>query len=100
MAPSYPRTANTGSPVSEKTSYEFNDSERYGFVSSGDSDWNDRNDWNDHNDYYPFYNAYSYYDDDYLDDLEDAYEDYVDDVEDYLEDHDEGSYWGFNSYYW
>jgi hypothetical protein len=31
------------------------------------------------------------------DDVEDAYEDYVDEVEDYLEDHDEGSYWGFNS---
>ncbi len=91
---------------------EFNDSERYGFVSSSDSDWNDhngwndRNDWNDHNnrndhnDYYPFYNAYSSYDDEYLDDLEDAYEDYVDEVEDYLEDY-EGSYWGFNSnWYW
>ena len=73
---------------------EFNDSERYGFVVS-----DDRNDWNDHNDYYPFYNAYSYYDDEYLDDLEDAYEDYEDEVEDYLEDY-EGSYWGFNSYYW
>ncbi len=72
---------------------EFNDSERYGFVSSSDSDWYD------HNDYYPFYNAYSY-DDEYLDDLEDAYEDYVDEVEDYLEDY-EGSYWGFNSnWYW
>jgi len=68
---------------------EFNDSERYGFVSSSDSDWND------HNDYYPFYNAYSSYDDEYLDDLEDAYEDYVDEVEDYQEDY-EGSYWGFN----
>jgi hypothetical protein len=71
---------------------EFNDSERYGFVSSSDSGWNDHNDWND---YYPFYNAYSY-DDEYLDDLEDAYEDYVDEVEDYVEDY-EGSYWGFNS---
>jgi hypothetical protein len=69
---------------------EFNDSERYGFVSSSDSDWND------HNDYYPFYNAYSSYDDEYLDDLEDAYEDYVDEVEDYQEDY-EGSYWGFDS---
>jgi hypothetical protein len=72
---------------------EFNDSERYGFVVSDDSDWND------HNDYYPFYNAYSYYDDEYLDDLEDAYEDYEDEVEDYLEDY-EGSYWEFDSYYW
>ena len=68
---------------------EFNDSERYGFVVSDDRDWNDRNDWNDHNDY-------SYYDDEYLEDLEDAYEDYVDEVEDHLEDH-EGSYWGFDS---
>ncbi len=81
---------------------EFNDSEWYGFVSSSDSDWNDHNDWNvhndwnDHDDYSPFYNAYSSYDDEYLDDLEDAYEDYVDEVEDYLEDY-EGSYWGFNS---
>ena len=72
---------------------EFNDSERYGFVVS------DEGDWNDHNDYYPFYNAYSYYDDEYLDDLEDAYEDYEDEVEDYLEDY-EGSYWEFDSYYW
>ena len=78
---------------------EFNDSERYGFVSSSDSDWNDHNDWNHHNAYYPFYNAYSYYDDESLDDLEDAYEYYVDEVEDDLEDY-EGSYWGFNSYYW
>ena len=65
---------------------EFNDSDQYGFVISGDSDWND---WND----------YYYYNDEYLDDLEDAYEDYEDEVEDYLEDY-EGSYWGFNSYYW
>jgi len=72
---------------------EFNDSERYGFVVSDDRDWND------HNDYYPFYNAYSYYDDEYLEHLEDAYEDYEDEVEDYVEDY-EGSYWGFNSYYW
>ena len=72
---------------------EFNDSERYGFVSSSDSDWNDHNDRNDHNDYSPFYNAYSSYDDEYL---EDAYEDYLDEVEDHLEDY-EGSYWGFNS---
>ena len=72
---------------------EFNDSERHGFVISSDSDWND------HDDYYPFYNAYSSYDDEYLEDLEDAYEDYVDEVEDYLEDHDEGSYWGFNSHW-
>ena len=72
---------------------KFNDSERYGFVVSDDSDWND------HNDYYPFYNAYSYYDDEYLDDLEDAYEDYEDEVEDSLEDY-EGSYWEFDSYYW
>ena len=78
---------------------EFNDSERYGFVVSDDSDWNDYSDWNDHNDYYPFYNAYSYYDDEYLDNLEDAYEDYEDEVEDYLEDY-EGSYWEFDSYYW
>ncbi len=84
---------------------EFNDSERYGFVVSDDRDWNDRNYWNDHNDwndhnyYYPFYNAYSYYDDEYLDDLEDAYEDYEDEVEDYLEDY-EGSYWELDSHYW
>jgi hypothetical protein len=65
---------------------ELNDSERYGFVVSDDRDWNDHND-------------YSYYDDEYLEDLEDAYEDYVDEVEDYVEDY-EGSYWGFNSYYW
>ena len=71
---------------------EFNDSEQYGFVVSDDSDWND------HNDYYPFYNAYSY-DDEYLDDLEDAYEDYEDEVEDYLEDY-EGSYWELDSHYW
>ena len=81
---------------------EFNDSERYGFASSSDSDLNDHNvrndhnDWNDHDDYSPFYNVYSYYDDEYLDDLEDAYEDYVDEVEDHLEDH-EGSYWVFDS---
>ena len=74
---------------------EFNDSERYGFVVSDEGDWNDHNGWNDHNDYYPFYNAYSYYDDEYLEDLEDAYED---EVEDYLEDY-EGSYSVFNSYY-
>ena len=84
---------------------EFNDSERHGFVISSDSDWNDHDDWNDHNDwndhddYYPFYNAYSSYDDEYLEDLEDAYEDYVDEVEDYLEDY-EGSYWEFDSHYW
>ena len=75
---------------------EFNDSERYGFASSGDSEWNDHDDWYDHDGYSPFYNAYSYYDDEYLDDLEDAYEDYVDEVEDHLEDH-EGSYWEFDS---
>ena len=72
---------------------EFNDSDRYGFISS-DSDWNDHNKWNDWNDY----NNY-YYNDVYLEDLEDAYADYVDEVEDYLEDY-EGSYSGFNSYHW
>ena len=72
---------------------EFNDSDRYGFVTSSDSDWNDHNKWNDWNDY----NNY-YYNDVYLEDLEDAYADYVDEVEDYLEDY-EGSYWGFNSYW-
>jgi hypothetical protein len=66
---------------------EFNDSDRYGFVISGDSDWNG---YNDH---------YYYRNDEYLEDLEDAYEDYEDEVEDYLEDH-EGSYLGFNSYYY
>jgi hypothetical protein len=66
---------------------EFNDSDRYGFVVSGESDWNDYND-----DYY-------YRNDEYLEDLEDAYEDYEDEVEDYLEDY-EGSYSVFNSYYW
>ncbi len=73
---------------------EFNDSDRYGFVVSDDGDWNDHygwNDWNDYNDYY--------YNDEYLEDLEDAYEDYEDEVEDYLEDY-EGSYWEFDSYYW
>jgi len=66
---------------------EFNDSDRYGFVVSGESDWNDYND-----DYY-------YRNDEYLEDLEDAYEDYEDEVEDYLEDY-EGSYWEFDSHYW
>ena len=65
---------------------EFDDSDRYGFVISGDSDWND---YNDH---------YYYRNDEYLEDLEDAYEDYEDEVEDYLEDY-EGSYSVFNSYY-
>ena len=65
---------------------KFNDSDRYGFVISGDSDWND---YNDH---------YYYRNDEYLEDLEDAYEDYEDEVEDYLEDY-EGSYSVFNSYY-
>ena len=65
---------------------EFNDSDRYGFVISGDSDWNDYNDY------------YYYRNDEYLEDLEDAYEDYEDEVEDYLEDY-EGSYSGFNSYW-
>jgi hypothetical protein len=73
---------------------EFNDSDRYGFVISGDSDWNDHNDWNDWNEY----NYYSY-NDEYLEDVEDAYEDYVDEVQDYLEDY-EGSYWEFDSYSW
>jgi hypothetical protein len=71
---------------------EFNDSERYGFVVSDDSDWNDHNDWNDS--YY--YN--DYYNDEYLEDLQGAYEDFVDEVED-----DEGSYLGFSpysNYYW
>ena len=71
---------------------EFNDSDRYGFVTSSDSDWNDHNNWNDWNGWND-YNNYYYNDED----LEDAYEDYVDEVEDYLEDY-EGSYWGFNSY--
>jgi hypothetical protein len=66
---------------------EFNDSDRYGFVISGDSDWND---YNDH---------YYYRNDEYLKDLEDAYEDYEDEVEDYLEDY-EGSYLGFTSNYY
>ena len=39
---------------------EFNDSERYGFASSSDSEWNDHNDRNDHNDYY-FLSPYNYY---------------------------------------
>jgi hypothetical protein len=39
---------------------EFNDSERYGFASSSDSDLNDHNDWNDHNDYF-FLSPYNYY---------------------------------------
>ena len=69
---------------------EFNDSDRYGFVVSGESDWND------YNDYYYYY--YYYRNDEYLEDLEDAYEDYEDEVEDYLEDY-EGSYSVFNSYY-
>ncbi len=67
---------------------EFNDSDRYGFVISGESGWND------YDDYY-----YHYRNDEYLEDLEDAYEDYEDEVEDYLEDY-EGSYSVFNSYYW
>ena len=66
---------------------EFNDSDRYGFVVSGDSDWNDYSDY------------YYYRNDEYLEDLEDAYEDYEDEVEDYLADY-EGSYAVFNSYYW
>jgi hypothetical protein len=66
---------------------EFNDSDRYGFVISGDSDWND---YNDH---------YYYRNDEYLEDLEDAYEDYEDEVEDYLEDY-EGSYLGFTRNYY
>jgi hypothetical protein len=73
---------------------EFNDSEQYDFVISGDGDWNDHNDWNDWNGY----NDYYYYNDEYLEDIEDAYEDFVEEVEDY-----EGSYLGFNSYdpyYW
>ncbi len=65
---------------------EFNDSDRYDFVISGDSDWNDYNDY--------YYNR----NDEYLEDLEDAYEDYEDEVEDYLEDY-EGSYSVFNTYY-
>jgi hypothetical protein len=68
---------------------EFNDSEQYDFVISGDGDWNDHNDWNDWNDYNDYY-----YNDEYLEDIEDAYEDFVEEVEDY-----EGSYLGFNSYY-
>ncbi len=77
---------------------EFNDSDRYGFVVSDDSDWNDHNGWDDWNDS-SYYNDYYYYNDEYLEDLEDAYEDYVDEVEDYLEDY-EGSYWGFDSHNW
>jgi opacity protein-like surface antigen len=73
---------------------EFNDSEQYDFVISGDGDWNDHSDWNDWNDYNDddYYNYY--YNDEYREDLQDAYEDFVDEVED-----DEGSYLGFNSYY-
>jgi hypothetical protein len=48
-------------------------------------------DWNDSND-----DDYYYRNDEYLEDLEDAYDD---EVEDYLEDY-EGSYSVFNSYYW
>jgi hypothetical protein len=67
---------------------EFNDSEQYDFVISGDRDWNDHYDWN-HDDYYSA---------EYLEYVEEAYEDFVDEVEDY-----EGSYLGFNpypNYYW
>jgi opacity protein-like surface antigen len=76
---------------------EFNDSEQYDFVISGDGDWNDHSDWNDWNDYNDDYDGdyYNYYyNDEYREDLQDAYEDFVDEVED-----DEGSYLGFNSYY-
>ena len=48
-------------------------------------------DWNDSNDDDCYYRN-----DEYLEDLEDAYDD---EVEDYLEDY-EGSYSVFNSYYW
>src|SRR5918997_1846175 len=72
---------------------EFNDSEQYDFVISGDGDWNDHSDWNDWNDYNDDYYNY-YYNDEYLEDLQDAYEDFVDEVED-----DEGSYLEFNSFY-
>ena len=71
---------------------EFNDSDQYDFVISGDSDWEDYNDWTDWNDYNDYY---YYYDDEYLEELEDAFEDFVDEVEDY-----EGSYWELDSYYY
>jgi hypothetical protein len=75
---------------------EFNDSEQYDFVISGDDDWNDHYDWNDWNYYDGDDDEYYYYNDEYLEDLEDAYEDFVEEVED-----DEGSYWEFDSdYYW
>jgi hypothetical protein len=69
---------------------EFNDSEQYDFVISGDRDWNDHYDWNGWNDYND--DDY-YYSDEYLEYVEEAYEDFVDEVED-----DEGSYLGFNPY--
>ena len=73
---------------------EFNDSEQYDFVISGDRDWNDHNNWNDHYDWNDR-NDY-YYNVEYLEYLVDAYDDFVDEVED-----DEGSYLGFNpNYYW
>ncbi len=69
---------------------EFNDSEQYDFVIPGDGDWNDHYDWNGWNDYNDDY----YYNDEDLEDLQDAYGDLVEEVED-----DEGSYLRFNSYY-
>jgi len=76
---------------------EFNDSNQYDFVISGDGDWNDHYDWNDWNYYNDYYDDDYYYNDEYREDLQeayaDAYEDFVDEVED-----DEGSYLGFNSY--
>lgn len=75
---------------------ELNDSDQYDFVISGDGDWNDHYDWNDWNYYGGDGDEYYYYNDEYLEDLEDAYEDFVEEVEDY-----EGSYWEFDSdYYW
>ena len=69
---------------------EFNDSNQYDFVVSGDSDWDDYNDWYEWDDH-----SYYYYGDEYLEELADDFEDFVDEVEDY-----EGSYWVYNSYYW
>jgi hypothetical protein len=74
---------------------EFNDSEQYDFVISGDRDWNDHYDWNHWNDD-------DYYSAEYLEYVEEAYEEAYEDFVDEVED-DEGSYLGFNpysNYYW
>jgi hypothetical protein len=80
---------------------EFNDSEQYDFVISGDRDWNDHNNWNDHYDW-NHWNDDDYYSAEYLEYVEEAYEEAYEDFVDEVED-DEGSYLGFNpysNYYW